>query len=87
MTIALATRGYLFPFLCAQVVMGQGPAIIGAKEATPEIVGAVPDVVAGPSIKGSIEPGPTISGGVTSGTGPGAVAPPSISGGIKPKIG
>ena len=78
MTIALATRGYLFPFLCVQVVMGQGPAIIGAKEVIPEITGAVPDTKEGPTIKGSVVPGPTISGGSTSSPGVGTVAPPSI---------
>ena len=87
MTITLATRGYLLPFLCTQVVMGEGPAIIGAKESLPEITGAVPDLAAAPVIDGSVMPGPTIGGGATSGAVAGAVGPPSISGGIKPKIG
>jgi hypothetical protein len=86
MTIALATRGYLYPFLCAQVVMGAGPAIISAKEAIPAITGAVPIVADPPTIDGSVVPGPSITGAAT--TGPGAVVePPSITGGIKPKIG
>lgn len=87
MTIALATRGYLFPFLCTKVVVGPGPSIVGAVEAKPEIAGAVPTTAVAPTLVGSVVPGPTISGGVTSSPPAGTVAPPSITGGVKPKIG
>ena len=84
MTIALATRGYLYPRTCVQVVMGAGPSITGAQELLPEVVGAVPSQAEGPSIQGSVQPAPSISGGGYQ--RPVRIEPPFISGGTKPKI-
>ena len=86
MTIALASRGYLFPKLGEIVVqVGDGPAIVDQQVLSPDIDGGVAVVAEGPTITGSVLPGPEISGGGR------RVEPepeaPTISGGNKPKIG
>lgn len=55
MTIALATRGYLTPYLNIQVVQGEGPSITGSEELKPVITGSQPEEKPGPSIVGSEE--------------------------------
>jgi len=86
MTIALATRGYIYPRLGDLIVqVGEGPSIVGQKTLSPVIDGGVRVAEEGPTISGSVTPGPSIGGGGKQV----AVEPeaPTISGGNKPKIG
>jgi len=85
MTIALATRGYLWPLRQVTVQCGPGPTIVGAQEAQPQITGGLKEVAEGPTITGAVTPGPTIS--TTSSTTQVGDEAPSISGADKPKLG
>lgn len=85
MTIALASRGYLWPLRQVTVQCGPGPDIIGVVEPKPEIDGGLKIEAEGPTITGAVEPGPTIS--MTSGAAEVGDEAPSISGADKPKLG
>jgi hypothetical protein len=61
MSLALASRGYLCPqFGVGQV--GAGPTITGVEDIVPDIDGAALAVTATPSISGTGEAAPVISG-------------------------
>lgn len=86
MSIALATRGYICPRFVQDVIvqLGDGPTIIDQQVLQPDIDGGVQIEAEGPTITGSIQPGPEIS--TTSGETDTGLEPPSISGSDKPKI-
>lgn len=85
MTIALASRGYLRHFTRVIVQVGPGPDIVASQETTPAIDGSLTIEEDGPTIVGSIAPGPDISSSA------GAIdvedEAPSISGSDKPGLG
>lgn len=84
MTIAQATRGYLYPRFLGQYICGEGPRITSVQENAPVVSGGAlvsPDT---PSLVGSVEPGPEISTASRAET-PGDDAP-IIAGSDKPKI-
>lgn len=84
MTIALATRGYLYPRFLGQYICGEGPVITSVTEAAPEVTGAAKAAEVTPSITGTVGNAPEISS--SSGAGVPSGDAPIISGSEKPKI-
>lgn len=82
MTIALASRGYLRHFSQVVLQVGPGPDIVGVQEATPGIDGSLTIEEDGPTIVGSVAPGPDIT--ASSGAVDVEDEAPSISGSDTP---
>jgi hypothetical protein len=84
MTVALATRGYLYPRFLGQFISGEGPVITSVQESAPEVTGAARVAADAPSVSGIIAPAPEISSSAGAAEQPGEA--PIISGSEKPKI-
>lgn len=84
MTIALATRGYLYPRFLGQFICGDGPTITSVVENAPNVTGAAKISADTPSIVGTAGLAPEISSSAGAGEPTGEA--PIISGSEKPKI-
>jgi hypothetical protein len=85
MTIALASRGYLRHFVRVVIEYDPGPEIVGLQEPTVGIDGSLAIEEDGPTIVGSVVPGPDIS--ASSGAADVEDEAPSISGSDTPELG
>lgn len=84
MTIALATRGYLYPRFIGQFITGEGPTITSVTENAPVVTGAARVPADAPIISGAAGIAPEISSSAGAADPTGEA--PIISGSEKPKI-
>lgn len=83
MTIALVTRGYIYPRPLVGVEPFDGPDIIGVSSSSPNITGSGVDTPSGPSITGAATSGPVISSSKSPADTPAADAPSIVGAGLQ----